>query len=148
MTKGERDDEEDVAAEVLLLEEVAVGGGMGRTETSCIERESTTTTLLEEGKARRPEGWQSADPPLFLLGGPGSMQSQDSCGGRAMAFGTAAAASFSYCFVFSIFITISEFGPCSSEKGLNFSRGNGPLLLVLASIWVFFFLTLFSCRSV
>lgn len=56
VTKGERDDEEEEAAELLLEEEVPLGGGMGRTETSCIERESTTETLLEEGKARRPEG--------------------------------------------------------------------------------------------
>lgn len=93
VTKGDRDKEEEVPAEAELEEEeVAVGGGIGRTETSCIERESTTEMLLEEGKARRPEGWQSADPPLFRVGGPGSMQSHDSCGGRAMAFGTAAAA--------------------------------------------------------
>lgn len=60
---------------------------MGRTVTCCIDRESTTETELPAGKARRPDGLRSADPKLLRLGGPGSMQSQESspagCGGAA-----------------------------------------------------------------
>ena len=66
VTKGER-------------EEVVVdGGGMGIDVMSCIERESTMETELPEGKASKPEGLMSADPKLLRLGGPGSIQSQES----------------------------------------------------------------------
>lgn len=44
VTKGESEEDE-----VVLLEVGEVGGGMGRTVTSCIERESTTEIELPEG---------------------------------------------------------------------------------------------------
>lgn len=69
MTNGERDDVE---------EDAWVGGGIGRVTMSCIERASRTEMELPEGNARRPDGLRSADPKLLRLGGPGSMQSQQS----------------------------------------------------------------------
>lgn len=74
MTKGEREEDEDED------EDEEGGGGMGMVEMSCMERESTTETELPAAKAIRPEELKSADPKLLRLGGPGSMQSQESCG--------------------------------------------------------------------
>lgn len=68
MTNGERELEE--------LEEL--GGGRGRVVMSWRERVSRIATELPAEKARRPEGLRSADPKLLRLGGPGSMQSNES----------------------------------------------------------------------
>ena len=71
VTNGERE-------AVLVEEEGEDGGGMGKEETSCIERVSMMETELPEGKARRPLELRSADPKLLRLGGPGSMLSHES----------------------------------------------------------------------
>lgn len=84
MTKGEREVEE-LEEEEEEPEGEEGGGGRGMVVTSWRERESITETEEPEAKARRPEGLRSPDPKLFRLGGPGSMQSQDSLGkGRWM----------------------------------------------------------------
>lgn len=67
MTNGDRE-----------LELEGLGEGRGRVEMSWRERESTTEMELPEAKARRPEELRSADPKLLRLGGPGSVQSQES----------------------------------------------------------------------
>jgi hypothetical protein len=67
VTNGERE-----------LELEGLGEGRGIVEMSWRERESTTDMELTEAKARRPEGLRSADPKLLRLGGPGSVQSQES----------------------------------------------------------------------
>lgn len=54
------------------------GGGIGMTEISCMERESTTDTLVEAAYARRPVGLRSAAPPLWREGGDGRIKSHDS----------------------------------------------------------------------
>ncbi|CAN6708583.1 unnamed protein product [Malus baccata var. baccata] len=46
--------------------------------TSCIERALRTEMELPEGNARMSERLRSVDPKLLRLGGPGSMQSQQS----------------------------------------------------------------------
>lgn len=71
VTNGERDG-------AVEDEDGEDGGGMGMAETSCIERVSRTETELPEGKARRSWELKSADPKLLRLGGPGSMQFQES----------------------------------------------------------------------
>lgn len=68
VTKGESD----------VAEEDWVGGGIGRVTMSCIERVSRTEMELPAGNASRPDGLTSTDPKLLRLGGPGSMQSQQS----------------------------------------------------------------------
>lgn len=54
------------------------------------------------------------------------MQSHDSCGGRAMAFGTEAAAGFSYCWVF--FLPFSLPSDMSLRKRFEFLQGNWALV--------------------
>lgn len=54
------------------------GGGMGMEDRCCIERVSTIETELPEGNARRSWELKSADPKLLRLGGPGSMEFQES----------------------------------------------------------------------
>jgi len=49
-------------------------------ESNCMERVSTMEMELPEGNAMRPWGLRSADPKLLRLGGPGSIDSHDSCG--------------------------------------------------------------------
>lgn len=68
-----REDEDDD-------DDVAEGGGMGKEERSCIERESTMERELPEGNAMRPWALRSADPKLLRLGGDGSMKSHESGG--------------------------------------------------------------------
>lgn len=70
VTKGAREDE---GAE----EPDRTGAGTERTEMSCIDRGSATTTLLPAPYARRPAGLQSAQPPLSRFGGPGSTLSHE-----------------------------------------------------------------------
>lgn len=56
--------------------EVVDGAGIGSTVISCIDLVSIMETLLPAPYARSPLVLQSLDPPLFRLGGPGSMLSQ------------------------------------------------------------------------
>lgn len=67
---------------MLLVPDVATGGGIGKTQTSCMERVSRIGTVLPAAYARRPVDTRSADPPLLREGGPGSMQSDESVGCR------------------------------------------------------------------
>ena len=68
VTKGASDDERGADR---------AGGGTESTATSCMDRGSTTTTLLPAPYARSPARLQSAHPPLSRLGGPGSTLSQE-----------------------------------------------------------------------
>lgn len=72
VTNGASEEEEEL--------EEGGGGGRGIVAISWRERESITDTEEPEGNARRPAGLKSADPKLFRLGGPGSIQSHDSVG--------------------------------------------------------------------
>lgn len=55
------------------------GGGIGKEETNCMDFVSTMEMELPEGNARRPWELRSEDPKLLRLGGPGSIESHDSC---------------------------------------------------------------------
>lgn len=82
MTKGESDVEDDVAVVVVAVV-MAAGGGIGKTEMSCMERVSRIGTVLPAAYASRPVDMRSAAPPLLRDGGPGNMQSDEStCGNR------------------------------------------------------------------